>query len=163
MIRRDKTHFRWKDPSHNAKASLRALGRDTLKLLVIVILSSMTFLIILQWKYDIALEKPLAVLILIILFILTIYYIHARFAPYIILKDTYIYRGFNDETAEEWKYKDISRFKIIEDGVNRLLEIESKNRERSQVAIAQDVSIKELRAFLQAKGLNELRRPNQAL
>ena len=74
-----------------------------------------------------------------------------------------MYRGLNDETAEEWKYKDISHYGFSSketDGTRyTTLQIERKSGEQSHLTIAPEISIPALRSFLRARGIQEHIRP----
>jgi hypothetical protein len=96
----EKSHFQWKDPGDSSKEASGVLRSSLFKLLGVIVLSSTVFLMILYIGYNISILKPIVALTAIVLFIFAIYYIHARFPKYIVLKDTCMYRGFNDETAD---------------------------------------------------------------
>ena len=130
------------------------------RLLVVAIISSAAFLILLQHRYDISISMPLIALAAIIVFMAVVYYIHALIPPYVVMKDTYMYRGLNDETADEWKYKDLSNCtfssRTIDGSVSNTMDIETRRGERSHFTIPPEVSVVALRAFLREKGVDEL-------
>jgi len=160
MIGFEKSHFRWKDPGRKLREPPGALRKSLFRLLGVSALSAAVFLMVLRSMYGISLTKPLAVLAAILLFMVVIYLIHAHVPPYVVVKDTHMYRGLNDETAEEWKYKDISgcRFSstIIEGIAYPTMEIETTDGERSQILVAPGISLDALRSFLLAKGIKEI-------
>lgn len=158
MIGIEKTHFQWKEPRYNLKKEFDILRAGLIKLLVVIILSSTVFLIFLNIKYDIDILQPLAALIAIVLFIAVIYFIHARFPKYIVMKDTYLYRGLDNDTAEKWKYAEITRcrfsFKVTEGKTYDIMEIELSNGEQARLFIAPEISVSELKSFLLSKGIS---------
>lgn len=160
MIGFEKTHFLWKDPAHNPKEVSNVLKDDLFKLLGVIILASTVFLIFLHSMYEISLFNPFIALIAIIFFIGVIYFLNVRFAPYIVVKDTHIYRGLNDETAEEWYYKNISHCRFSSEIINgntfNTMEIETGDGEQIQLLIAHKIPVDALRLFLISKGINIL-------
>lgn len=160
MIGLEKTHFRWKDPDHDPVAVAAVLRGSLRSLLGVVAVSSTVFLIFLNVMYDVPVLKPLAALAAIILFICTVSYIHVRVPPYVVVKDTHLYRGVNDETDEEWKYKDIvhCRFssRVVDGKPDNALEIETSDGEQSHIRIAPEIPVSALRSFLLSRGIKEL-------
>jgi hypothetical protein len=159
MIGLEKTYFLWRDPGHNPREASRVMRKSLARLIGIVALSSGAFLILLNMGYGISITKPLIVLAVIMIFMVIIYYVHAHVPPYVVVKDTYMYRGLNDETAEEWKYKNILRCRFLS-AVHQgypynVMEIETRNGDQSRILIARDIPLTALRSFLLAKGIRE--------
>lgn len=138
-----------------------------LRLLWVVVISSALFLLVLMQFYPIQLAKTLVALTLIVLFVIAIYYVHAKVPPFVVVGSNHIYRGLNDETADEWKYKNIAHCefstKVIDGNIYNAMAIATKKGESSLVYIPLTVSIDALRSFLVAKGIAVQEGPNQAL
>jgi hypothetical protein len=159
MIGFEKTHFLWRDPGHNPRRASMVMRRDLARLLGIVILSSGAFLTVLNMRSGISIAKSLVVLALIMVFMVITYYIHARVPPYVVVKDSYMYRGLTDETAEEWKFKDIARCRFVSTvhhgSPYDAIDVEMNNGDQSRILIARDIPLAALRSFLLAKGVKE--------
>lgn len=160
MIGFEKTHFRWKDPSHNPRATSKLLRSGFLKLMGVIALSCAAFLLLLGLIYGAVLVEPLVALAAIVLLMGAIYIIQVWCPPYVVVKDTHMYRGLNDETAEEWRYEDISGCRFSSRKLGRrsfeAMEIETRDGERAEILLAHRVSPAALRSFLRAKGVREL-------
>ena len=165
MIGITQSYFRWKEPSHNSEESSGIERIRLFKLLGVIVLSSTVFLILLNHRYPIPISKTLIVLAAIILFIVVIYY-HTIVRPYVVVTNNHIYRGLNDDTAEVWKYKNISHCefstKIVDGTVYNTMVIETREGEKSLILIAPAISVNALKSFLLAKGIQEPASPTTA-
>jgi hypothetical protein len=128
-----------------------------LRLLWVVLISSTFFLLVLVQLYPVQLARALAALALIVLFIIAIHYIHTRVPPFVVVGTNQIYRGLNDETADEWRYKNIDHCefstRVIDGNVYNAMVIATRNGQRSLVLIPLTVSIDALRSFLVSRGI----------
>jgi len=96
-----KTYFRWREPDHNLKRSSFIVRIRLLRLLGVVLISSAVFLLLLMQLYPIEILKTLYALALIILFIVAICFFQAYVPRFVVVGRNQIYRGLNDETADE--------------------------------------------------------------
>ena len=157
MIELPKTYFRWREPDHNSRRSSIVVRMRFLRLLGVIVISSVVFLLLLQQLYSIPILKTLLALALIVLFITAIYYVTVKVHPYVVVGKNHIYRGLNDETADEWKYKNIAycefSTKAIDGSIYNTMVIETRKGERSLILMPPTISVEALRSFLVAKGI----------
>lgn len=161
-----KTSFRWREPRFRSRrASIAARGR-LLRLLGAVVLSSGAFLLVLALRYQAPIAKPLFALAAIVVFIVAVSVVHATVPPYVVVTGSRIYRGLNDETADEWRYRDIAHCefssKAIAGTVYRTMVIETTRGDRDLVVIPPTVSVVALTAFLAAQGVRSRGGPSPA-
>jgi hypothetical protein len=157
MIRFSKTYFRWREPNQNSEESFYNAVKGFLRMIGVVLVSSSIFLFLLKHAYGFPISKPLIALAGIVLLVVVIYFVHAKVPPYVVVTNRLIYRGLNDETADEWKYTNISRCEfstmVIDGNVYNTMNIVTTNGEQSEIIIAPGISVDALRAFLLTRGI----------
>lgn len=149
--------MRWREPIHNSKRVSFVLRSRMLRLLWVIMISSGMLLAVLMQFGQIQLMKALVALALVVAFIVAVSVVHAKVPPFVVVGSDQIYRGLNDETADEWKYEDIVHCafttKVVDGTRYHAMAITSKTGDPDLVLVPPTVSLDALRSFLAAKGI----------